>query len=509
MKKEINLIVISNITFEPYFTRCINNIFQTINTNVNTIFVPYEEYFIIETERFRCDYVCICLNFDCLFYAQNMDTLLSKTSSVRLYEEVELAYFTMYNYIKSRLNSPVLWFGFEDYYHTQPFFLGHTIICDGMVDNMNIRLYGLLEPLDTFIDLKRIIAQVGIQHAYNPKGKYRWNAPYSKELTELMCQEICKQYLIHNGQTKKCIVLDCDNVLWGGILSEDGIEKIQLGSGLGQSYQDFQRFLLTLYYHGVILTICSKNDEADVLRVFREHSGMVLKEEHIACFKVNWNNKPDNIREIADELEIGLDSMVFIDDSEFEIHSVETMVPEVIAVQYERDSVYGKLSCFNLKSHIDIQQVQKRNQTYRANVSRQKIKLQSASYDEYISALEMKIDIHKALSTELARISELSQRTNKCTNGTRYTVEKLQEQLCTGTYKLYAVYVSDKFSNLGLVGAIGIQKNEVDLFSLSCRALGRSVEEQMLEFIKKQQVSKFSFVTTHKNRDLYNKIKTF
>ncbi len=499
-----NIVIISNIIIEPYLYAYMTKISSASNTElICTLYEDFDEG--CKTLQ-SADMIVVLLDFNAL-YPDVASGIFEDNSDVLIVDAIQKCQ-TIYVKIKNSSNAHIIWFGFEDYCYNNSFICGAVRMLNGAVDKLNQELASMLVS-DVYIDFKYLIAKVGINSAYNPKGKYRWNAPYSKELTELICQEICKQYLIHNGQTKKCIILDCDNVLWGGILSEDGIEKIHLGSGLGQSYQDFQRFLLTLYYHGVILTICSKNDEADVLRVFREHSGMILKEEHIACFKVNWNNKPDNIREIANELEIGLDSMVFIDDSEFEIHSVETMIPEVIAVQYERDSVYGKLSCFNLKSHIDIQQVQKRNQTYRTNVSRQKIKLQSASYDEYIAALEMKIDIHKALSTELSRISELSQRTNKCTNGTRYTVEKLQEQLCTGTYKLYAVYVSDKFSNLGLVGAIGIQKNEVDLFSLSCRALGRSVEEQMLEFIKKQQVSKFSFVTTHKNRDLYNKIKTF
>lgn len=149
---------------------------------------------------------------------------------------------------------------------------------------------------DVFVALKRLIEKNGISNLYNTKSKYRWNAPYSKELIEFMEYEVYKQYQIYLLQSKKCVVLDCDNVLWEGVLSEEGIEGIRLdASGLCREYQDFQRFLLSLYYRGVILTICSKNDEADVLRVFREHTGMLLREEHIACFQVNWSDKPTNI----------------------------------------------------------------------------------------------------------------------------------------------------------------------------------------------------------------------
>lgn len=113
-------------------------------------------------------------------------------------------------------------------------------------------------------------------------------------------------------------MLDCENVLLGGTLSDDWVESIRLeNSGLGREYQDFQRFLLNLYYNGVILTVCSKKDDDDVLRIFHEHSGMLLREKHIACFKINWNDKPANIKEIADELNTGTDSIVFVDDSIF------------------------------------------------------------------------------------------------------------------------------------------------------------------------------------------------
>lgn len=165
----------------------------------------------------------------------------------------------------------------------------------------------------SFINLKRLITEIGVANAYNSKGKYCWNAPYSNALVEAAVKEIHKQYFIEKGITKKCLVLDCDNVLWGGILSEDGIENIKLGgSGFGRPYQDFQRFVLSLYYHGVILAVCSKNDLSDIMIMFREHSEMVLKEEHIAYSQVNWDNKPTNIKRIAETLNISLDSIVFL-----------------------------------------------------------------------------------------------------------------------------------------------------------------------------------------------------
>ncbi len=154
-------------------------------------------------------------------------------------------------------------------------------------------------------------------------------------------------------------------MLWGGVLSEDGIENIRLGnSGLGHEYQEFQRFVLSLYYRGVILAICSKNDLGDVLDVFSKHSGMILKEEYIACFQVNWENKLDNIRQIAIKLNIGTDCMVFVDDTSFERETIKSCLPEVTVIPYHRKTMYKAFSCFNLRENPDYAVVVKRNNTY-------------------------------------------------------------------------------------------------------------------------------------------------
>ena len=263
--------------------------------------------------------------------------------------------------------------------------------------------------------------------------------------------------------------------------------------------------MLYLYYHGVIIAICSKNEKSDVLRVFREHNEMILREEHIACFCVNWDNKADNIKAIAETLNIGLDSIVFIDDSDFEVQAVKALLPEVTAVKYERDNVYKQLPCFNLKSNIDIEKVQKRNLTYRTNKLRKNLRSETSSFEEYLNALEMKVDIHKALPIELSRIAELTQRTNKCTNGRRYTAQQIKAMIENG-YALYSVSLSDKFSDLGLVGAIGIDGNTLDLFSLSCRALGRNVEEIMIGFIREKNIEKSYYNLTAQNNELHSKI---
>ena len=488
--EKIKIALISNITFEPYLRGALNDEFAG---GVRLDYIPYEEYVSRTAELAVCDYVVISLNFEALYPGAGDGCDVGDDAVIRSRE--------LYGYVRKTTSAKILWLGFEDYCYSSECLFGNVAPLGGLIDSINLSLAELLGEAAVFIDLKRLIATVGLRASYSSKGKYRWNAPYSKELMRALACEIGKQHRICMGQTKKCLVLDCDNLLWGGIVSEDGIEGIKLdGGGLGRQYLDFQRFVLTMYHHGVILAVCSKNDEADVLRVFREHSAMLLREEHIACFAVNWQSKAENIKTIADKLNIGLDSMVFVDDSELEVGSVRELLPEVKAILYDRDTVYAEFSCFNLKADVDPESVKKRNETYRTNAARDELRAQSDTYEEYLQTLEIKVDIHSARADELARIAELSQRANKFTNGTRYAVDRLKA-LPEG-YELYSVCVSDKFSDLGLVGAVGISGDAVDLFVLSCRALGRGVENEMSEFLKSRNLVSYKFASTTQNEEV-------
>ena len=497
---ELHIGVISDIIFDPHFPPLIKSRF---GENVIIYHIPYGEQNDDEYQRQleNSDVVIVWLNIETSF-SNIWNALYSQAATEQqIIDKVVSSCNRLYGDLQAYRNAHILWLLFEDYFIKLHNISGYHY--DALVDKVNIDLSGALKDNVSFIDLKRLIAESGVANAYDPKGKYRWNAPYSKALIETAVKEIYKQYYIEKGITKKCLVLDCDNVLWGGILSEDGVENIKLGgSGFGRPFQDFQRFVLSLYYHGVILAVCSKNDLPDVLTMFRKHSEMILKEEHIACFQANWENKPNNIKRIAETLNIGLDSMVFIDDSALEVEAVKFILPEVTAILYERDSIYNRLSCFNLKSDINITDIENRNETYRTNQSRENLKSQYESYSEYIEALEIKIDIHEALLIEFNRISELSQRTNKCTNGKRYTVTEIKERVVRENVKLYSLSVSDRFSDLGLVGAFEVEGDTLTLFCLSCRALGRKIEDKVFEFIAtKHQLHKIMFKSTGKNED--------
>lgn len=503
METRLHIAVISNIIFEPHFLPLTK---QCFGENTAVFPIPFGEHTEVEykTRVTSADLIVVWLNIETLlpgqFYSlaeQDLDETIALCK--KLYADL-----TSISHVK------ILWFLFEDYELPLSATVGH--VYHDFTDKLNVTLKDSLSDQVSFIDLKYLIAKLGVPNTYDRKGKYRWNAPYSKTLVETAVKEIHKQYLIEKGITKKCLVLDCDNVLWGGILSEDGIENLKLsGSGLGRVYQDFQRFVLSLYYHGVILAVCSKNDLSDVLTIFRDHSEMVLGEEHIACFQVNWEDKPSNIKKITEKLNISLDSMVFVDDSPIEIEAVKAMLPEVTTILFKRDMDYEQFSCFNLKSNVSIADIDKRNETYRTNKFREELKAKYTDYADYIAALKIKMDIHEAAPIEFSRISELTQRTNKCTNGRRYTVAEIKEHITSDDVKLYSVSVSDRFSDLGLVGAIEVEGDALTLFSLSCRALGREVEQKMIDFISDQyQIQKIEFKLTGKNTALKTLLeKTF
>ena len=502
LQSNIIISVVSNIIFEPYFISLLQSAFN--NNKVEPCSVPYGEHNQVgyKEQLMESDMIVVWLNIEEFFSDTLTPINLGETSQYQAINEIIALCERLYDDLAACSTTRILWFSFEDYYIRTSVLTGHRYAT--LIDKVNIKLAEYLYNRAKFIDSKRLIAEVGIANAYDTKAKYRWNAPYSKSLIESAVKEIHKQYLIEKSISKKCLVLDCDNVLWGGILSEDGIENLKLsGSGLGRVYQDFQRFVLSLYYHGVILAICSKNDLSDVLTMFNEHSEMVLREEHIACFQVNWEDKPGNIQKIAEKLNIGLDSMVFVDDSPIEIEAVKAMLPEVTAILFKRDMDYEQFSCFNLKSSVSIADIDKRNKTYRTNGLREELKTKYTDYADYIAALEIKMDIHEAVPIEFSRISELTQRTNKCTNGRRYTVAEIKERIASEAVKLYSISVSDRFSDLGLVGTIEIEGDTLTLFSLSCRALGREVEEKMIKFISdKYQIQKIEFKLTGKNESV-------
>lgn len=506
----LSFTIISNITANPFLELALSKHYLDKKIQCHYISLVDLHDPVNKTKIHAADYIIILIDF--CEYTEIHPIFSADTDHYTKYFKMllELSLDT-YDFIKLNCRGHIIWYGYENYDYSFEYALGQSYFCSKLVDDVNLSISNYIYKEDVFIDFKGLIAKIGSNNAYSKKSKYRWNSPYSELLWDEIAKEIRKQHHIYLGVTKKCLVLDCDNVLWGGILSESGIENIVLSrSGFGRVYYDFQKYVLSLYYHGVILAICSKNDIKDIKTVFRNHDEMLLKEEHISCFMSNWGNKPNNIKQISHKLNISLNSIVFVDDSPSEVAAVKALLPEVTTILFKKNINYNEFSCFNLKTNVEIMDIKKRTRTYQTNSLRDELKVNSIDYAEYISTLNVVVDIHIATPIEYHRLSELTQRANKCTNGMRYTVADIKVRAGQQGVTIYSICVSDRFSDLGLVGAMEVENSVLTLFCLSCRSLGREVEKQMITYLlKTHTINNIVFISTTKNEKLKKLLKNY
>lgn len=289
-------------------------------------------------------------------------------------------------------------------------------------------------------------------------------------------------------QRKKCLVLDLDNTLWGGVLGEDGLDGIQLGGDYpGKAFSQWQQALLQLSRTGVILAVCSKNNETDVLEAWDKNPNMLLKREHFSAMRINWTDKATNIAALADELNIGLDSMVFLDDHPAERELVKQMLPQVEAPDFP-EKPYQLMPFFKtlVEKYFRLYAVTGEDlakaEQYKANAMRRAEQSRFADLDEYLYSLDIQIDVLKADEHNLPRIAQMTQKTNQFNLTTRrYTQDQVQQRLDQG-WRVYCMRVSDRFGDSGITGTmflepVGDVGVNVDTLLLSCRVLGKGIEE--------------------------------
>lgn len=320
------------------------------------------------------------------------------------------------------------------------------------------------------------------------------------------------------GLRKKCLVLDLDNTLWGGILGEDGINGIKIGGDYpGNAFLYFQESLIDLSKSGVILTVCSKNNEQDVLDVWAKNPFIKLNNQHISAYRINWNNKADNIAELAAELNIGLDSMVFIDDNPAERELVRQRLPMVTVPEFPKKP-YGLMELFHelvekyFRAHrLTSEDLQKTAQ-YKANAMRASAAQKYSDITDFIKSLEITIKIRPADKFNIPRIAQMTQKTNQFNLTTkRYTEADVEAFVERGDY-VFCISVEDKFGDSGITGAIIITRDadnaNIDSFLLSCRILGKGIEDVFFKYILNQLIDKgvkavkATYIPTKKNQQV-------
>ncbi len=358
-------------------------------------------------------------------------------------------------------------------------------------------LYNINNTYSNFFifDLRELITSTGRKNFYSKKLWYLGSLKYSNLGENIIVEEILLIINAMKKARKKCLVLDLDNTLWGGIVGDVGIENIELSEFKeGARYKDFQKRIKELKELGILLAISSKNEESYVTNVFIENKEMVLKNEDFIIKKINWQPKSKNIKEIAEELNIGLDSIVFIDDNPVEREEVKTSLPEVIVPEFPKDTaeledfiieIYKK----NFYTLDQTEEDRKKTKMYLDNIKREEEKKKSSSIDEFLEKLETKIYLWKLKPENINRAIQLIQKTNQFNLTTkRYTEEQLQDMMKDPNYEIYVSRVEDKFGDNGIVFLLIAKKEEkkvsIDSMIMSCRVMERYIEDRIMSYLE-------------------------
>ena len=385
-------------------------------------------------------------------------------------------------------------------------------------------------------ELKRIVAEhrgiylLDYDALVARHGRARWGdelkwlsmrMPFAAESLLPMANQWLRFVYALTARPAKVLVTDLDNTLWGGVLGEDRVEGIQLGmEHPGASYLALQRVMLDLHQRGVLLAVASKNDSSDALQAIESHPGMLLRTRHFSATAINWNDKAENLCKIAKELNVGLDSLCFIDDSDFECARVREALPQVRVIalpknprEYAavlRDSMY-----FERLSLSD--EDRERGRLYAEQQQRAHISSAATNIEDFYRSLEQEAEISQVNAATIARTAQLTQKTNQLNMTTRrYTEQQIAE--LAGRRRLGVLYgtvrVEDRFGDNGLVGVAIVHYEEeaveIDTLLLSCRVIGRTVETAMLAFLAEESRSRGArrldgwFLPTPKNQPAAN-----
>ncbi len=344
---------------------------------------------------------------------------------------------------------------------------------------------------DVLFDVATLANAVGTYQWFDERQWYMSRVPMANSYIPLYADCLAKLLAAIRGKSKKCLVLDLDNTLWGGVIGDDGLEGIQIGQGhpVGESFLAIQQWAKSLKTLGIILAVCSKNDKVVALEAFQKHPGMLLKEDDFAVFIANWDDKASNIRKIAEILNIGMDAMVFVDDNPAEREIIRTMIPEISVPELPKDpSQFLRILCaarYFEKIDFTADDAQ-RNVQYAGNAQRQAMLQKAPNLTDYLISLEMKIHFAPFNETGRKRIVQLINKTNQFNLTTRrYTEADVMGFEKSDCYSTLQVHLQDKFGDNGMISVV-ICKNagdcwEIDSWLMSCRVIKRRVEEAVCD----------------------------
>jgi FkbH-like protein len=361
-----------------------------------------------------------------------------------------------------------------------------------LVSRINGELDALASPGLAILDAAHLAANVGLANWHDATLWNMAKLPFSQSFVPIYADYVCRIIAAQRGKSRRCLILDLDNTLWGGVIGDDGLEGILIGQGdaTGEAHLNVQQVALGLRDRGVVLAVSSKNEDAVARLPFREHPDMLLREEHIAVFQANWQDKASNIRAIAKALALGLESMVFLDDNPAERLQVRNELPEVAVPELPDDpALYGRtlLAAGYFEAIAFSDEDSKRAIYYQQNAQRAALTDQS-DMEGYLRSLDMEITFSPFNATGRARIAQLINKSNQFNLTThRYSEAEVKRMEEDDAYFTRQVRLTDSFGDNGMISVIICRKHEthweIDTWLMSCRVLGRRVEEAVLQDI--------------------------
>lgn len=470
------------------------------NLNLNVVDIDYNQ---IDMQT---------MDSDSELYTSKSDYILIYMSAEKLYEkfchtdislrdkfaEIQIEYIKeVHNRINSNVNSKILQFNFIEindgvfgsYSNKVPV----SFVFQIKKLNYLLNEYAATAKNVFIVDLSSLAVKYGYDFILNEKYFYSAKMALSIEILPYTAKAVVDVIKAISGSIKKCVILDLDNTLWGGVIGDDGLGGIQIGElGAGHAFSDFQAYFLELKKRGIILAVCSKNNEDTAKEPFNSHPEMVLRLSDIAVFVANWEDKASNIKYIKETLNLGYDSFVFIDDNPFERNLVKSVLPDVTVPDMPEDpalylSYIRSLNLFETASYSseDIG----RTEQYQAEIGRKSLEASYSNIDDYLKSLEMQAEAKVFDEFHYSRIAQLTQRSNQFNLRTiRYTEADIEKISKDDNYLTIYFTLKDKFGDHGLISVVIMKKvdNEtlfIDTWLMSCRVLKRGMEEFIVNTI--------------------------
>ena len=359
-----------------------------------------------------------------------------------------------------------------------------------LVRRMNVSLAEALVSVDGayVLDIDGIFSSLGRHNCYDAGGERLSSAPYSRAGLSELADAYVRHLRALRGPEVKCIVVDCDQTLWGGIVGEDGSEGLSMGSDpRGRTYREFQGQLLTLRNRGLILAICSKNNAADVLDVLRTHPDCLVREGDFAAMRINWDEKDANIVSIAKELNLDPAQMLFVDDNPVECDRVQSSLPATRVLQWTPDGDFVRRFAQQpiFDSLVVTDEDRQRTELYRNEAQRRAAREESISAGDYLRSLKMVATVGRPSADHVGRLAQLTQRTNQFNLTTRrYDAAALHQLARDPDVVMVYLELSDRFGPSGIVGCGIVRRRDesaaIDTLLVSCRVIGRGVEAIMV-----------------------------